>query len=500
MEKKTLKKAEIIRTDGHIFARPILGELKQFLTIERRKIGAQPTKADGKPDWSKDRPLARSKEKLYLTQEEDWLVVPQGFYRDIYWIYRDLGYEVDLVDNRLPFPAPKWENLSKMRFRGSQLEKLKILLETNESGGFEAPTRYGKSIILEALLRLYPNVETVLAAPGAALLRQTYFKLKDKFPERDVKFVSARGKTMGKDLTVCSMDSLHKLDRENVRLLLVDEPHSMASESRCDWFYDFPNARRYAVGATWTGRFDKADKVITGIVGPVLSKTTYTEAVGTNNICPIRIYTIRIPIALDKTYCSKRHQALHKLVIDNQFFQNLMSCVMNEIIPHNWQTMMFIDEEKQADRLAEKISGARVAMSKKFKNEKEAEDFRMEMVAGNILRCIASSIYAVGLTFSDLRVMVNGCAGGGSITAKQKPGRLAETIPGKKRGYVVDYCFDPIPGIDSEKNSKAWAVIRNCIQRQKVYKEIGYEMVDVPLVLNEEKRRWEPDRSVMVFD
>ena len=488
-----VKKAQIIRTDGNLVCHPILPDLKKHLKFERRTIGPQPTLEDGSPNWSKERPVVKRVERLYMDfPQSSTLMTMEGFYDEVVDHYRKAGYHVDIQDRRLPFPAPQLDKA--FGFRGGQEKAFRELVTAGRSGGLKAPTRWGKSVIIINLLRVFPSLQTVIAMPGTNLLRQTSEELKEIFPDRDIKVMSGSKKKTG-DITVCSMDSLHKLDRENTRLLIVDEPHALASEGRTWLFSTFPRARRYGVGATWEGRFDKADPVIRGVIGPVLTEVTFSQAVQDGNICPIRVYIVRIPFR-PNSY-KKREACMKNMVWENSFMHYIAAHVCKDIIPQDWQTIVFVDREKQAEGVDAYLGSGAIAMDKRFKNAAESEAFRERMVRDEIKRCIATSIYSTGLTFPMLRCMVNACAGGGSISSVQKPGRLAQIQPGKKRGYVFDYSLDPALPSDFVENKmwyqkKSWyngkwrAAQADCAARRKVYETLGYEIVDVELTKNEQ--------------
>lgn len=498
--------AEIRRTEGIVFFRPLTNELQKLLQVERSTIGDFPIGENGKPDFRKERQIIKVKEDLFSVLEDGWAQTIPGFYADILSYYNSHGFKpVAVKDERVPFPKPLLDRA--YGFRGNQKEKFEQLVLADESGGLRAPTRWGKSVIIQNLLRVYPNLKTLITAPGVNLLKQTYEELIERFPDRSVGLLEgSRKKKNDADITVASMSSLHKADLLGTRLLIIDEPHALASEGRTYLFASFVNARRFAVGASWSGRFDKADKIIKGIVGPIHASCTFSEAVQSGNICPIRVYMVSIPFDPRCFFQQKREAGRKALIFHNQFLQQLMADTCKHMIPPEWQTMLFVDREAQADELLQKLPEAEVAMDKKFKNAKEAESMRERVVTEEVKKCIATSIYSTGLTFPGLRVMLNLCAGGGSITSVQKPGRLAQIIPGKKRGYVVDYMLEPTMPEHAWKSMAEnrafkqahWhAIVRECKARRKVYQDLGYEVVDTPVEFNTQFNCFLPSAEIL---
>ena len=100
----------------------------------------------------------------------------------------------------------------------------------------------------------------------------------------------------------------------------------------------------------------------------------------------------------------------------------------------------------------------------------------MERMRGDeIKRCLASEIYAQGVTFNHVRTLINLSGGGANTSTIQKPGRLAEVRPNKKCGIVFDFFFTPGTG----KGNGIQALYRESLARVKAYTEKGYEIIYV---------------------
>ena len=95
------------------------------------------------------------------------------------------------------------------------------------------------------------------------------------------------------------------------------------------------------------------------------------------------------------------------------------------------------------------------------------------LVSGEIKRCISTDIYGTGMTFPQLRAQCNACGGGGSISAVQKPGRLAGHCPeiGKKAGFLFEISEDqrylPAEHRYMQKDSDA---------RMRQYRKLAYNV------------------------
>lgn len=442
------------------------------------------------------RKTSRRKVRLFTVQVDTPRVIKtaHGFLDRVLGVCKKYGYAANVMDGRLYFPEPKRDKAFGFRF--SQADVFKRLLDENRSGICCAPTRWGKSSILINLLRVYPGMKTVVAAPGRDLLNQLYDAVKAQLTGRDVKLIhsQSRHKYPSDDITICSFDSLKKCDHEGTKLLLIDEPHEAVTEKRAPMLQKFWRARKLAVGATPTGRYDGADALIEGLIGPVLVEKTYTKAVKEGSICPINVLILRIPANPANAY--SRNQAYARMLWGNPKFADYLQEISRRIIPSDWQSLVFIDNQKQAEMLHDYLPEARIAMDKLMTAKQRKEVFA-EMAAGNIKRCLSSDIYRAGVTFSDLRVVVNAAGGGANISCIQKPGRLAEVRDGKTCGVVFDFLFVQKEtdhkfneGPKTKVNAEGWMPFRDSVARMNMYKKKGYGVYVVD-TLEELKARFE---------
>ena len=279
------------------------------------------------------------------------------------------------------------------------------------------------------------------------------------------------------------MDSLHLCDFGRTDLLILDEIHTSVTSGRIHVINKFDRARRLGFTATPGGRFDGRDALIEGLIGPVLEERTYLEAVGEGAICPLTVLFLKVNINRE-TQIYNREKAYEKLCFLNNGIGSEVKRICHELIPKDWQTLIFIKNEKQADHLLEFVGeDGTIAMAKKL-TDKQRKEMMTRMQSNDIKRCIATNIYSQGVTFPDIRSMINCEGGGNNASAIQKPGRLAEIKPGKKCGIVIDFLYDTDPSIPSTSLQEyidtpgyAWAnLIRDSRSRKKAYEKKGYEV------------------------
>lgn len=406
----------------------------------------------------------------------------QGFVDDICEILReDTSIEFSFLDKRQEFMKPQFDKMFGFRF--SQEALVKQVLLKDQSGLLGAPTRYGKTTCIINTARAYPKARIAIVIPGQDLLKQMFDTIKKAIPGRHVVMLGGGSRTRYQSeegITVCSADSLHKLVGNELDLILADEPHALVTEKRMEGWNNLCDIRKIGFGATLKGRFDGKDKLITGLFGPILGERTYTEAVEEGAICPLVILFLKNRIHPGEII-KNRNTAYNKMLFLSRSMARTTATICHDIIPQDQQTLVFIDNEKQADLYLDVLDqkDGVIAMAKKLK-PKERDALFENMQTGDIKRCFATNIYAQGVTFSDMRAMINCAGGGNNASAIQKPGRLAEIRPDKKWGVVIDMLFTVDERFEDpeSKEGQEWrSLIRDSFARMEAYREKGYKIV-----------------------
>jgi Hom_end-associated Hint/Homing endonuclease len=347
---------------------------------------------------------------------------------------------------------------------------------------------YGMSAICKA----FPKAVTVVAAPGVDLCKQLFAHFKEALPHRDIKgvYTGSRNTKQSDEITICSIDSLNKMDPDITELLLVDEPHAVVSEERMPKVTAFVRARKYGFGATLNGRFDKKDRLIEGIIGPVISNVTYREAVAWKAISPLKVIFVKIPFSKDTVPGRNVDRAVvyQRLLTESSRTAALIKKIVDDAIPTDWQTMAFIQNERQAEFYLEHAMPpwGTIAMAKRL-TDKERDEVTRGIAEGRIIRVLASNIYVQGLTFPDLKVVLNLAGGGANTTAIQKPGRLLQIRPNKNYGVMFDFMFECRDSeLETRGNPPYSGIVGEGWARHKAYADIGY---DIEFVTTSERAR-----------
>lgn len=397
-----------------------------------------------------------------------------GFWRRISAAAFERDFAPILNDFAIKPDQPNLKLITGTRFSQSRL--IREALAARTSGLIGAPTRYGKTYIMAGIIRAHGNAKWHVIAPGQDLVSQLHSQLKELLPGRDiVKIGGGKGskRQPGQDGTVVSIDSVHHAEPENCDLALIDEPHAMVTDKRIFNVMTYTKALKIGVGATLTGRFDGRDILLEGCIGPRLSNITFPEAVAEGAICPI--VAVMYKTKFDPKGLSRRQHTYELGLTLSPEVRKHLEIISKKLIPTSWQTLAFISSEASAEHFFPAMStgdGSVIAMAKRMNNTEREEKFKL-MASGEINRCLATHIYAQGVTFPDLRVVINLAGGGPYTQAVQKPGRLAQVRPGKKAGLLIDF----YPSIPSQA-SGCRSVANDSERRKEVYISKGYDVVE----------------------
>lgn len=460
-----INEVHLMWDDSVLTIAPSFPELEKFLTYKEKSL-----EPDKKNPYKRVTKVKTVPLYTVVNSKNNYNVIQtmQGLWLKVKEFLEAKGIAVKFYDMRLKFVKPKFDLMTGFRFK--QRDLLVEFLNADCSGLLGAPTRYGKSTLIKNTIRAFPNINTVVTVPGADLVKQLYDDIKAAVPHRDVRLIGGGStKTPGDDINVVSMDSLHKCDADACRLLLIDEPHASVTNSRLPELAKFDKARKIGFGATLKGRFDQKDILIESLIGPVLAERTFKEAVEEGAVCPLIVYMIVIPL---KGNLGDRDRAYKHSLFASNAVAKAVKWICHDLVPKDWQTIIFIKNEKQAEFYLNWIGEeGTIAMAKRL-TKKEREELMQRMCSDEIKRCLASDIYAQGVTFNHVRALINLSGGGANTSTIQKPGRLAEVRPNKKCGVVFDFFFSP----GTAQGEGAQALYRESKARVQAYAEKGYEI------------------------
>jgi superfamily II DNA or RNA helicase len=268
--------------------------------------------------------------------------------------------------------------------------------------------------------------------------------------------------------------------RRKGKPVVVGNCHAVVSDERLPKLAAFSQARKYGFGATLNGRFDKKDRLIEGLIGPVLVNVTYRQGVDMGAISPLKVLMIKLPFSKDTIPGNRveRDVVYKRLLHQSSRVAGVVKKLVDEVVPEDWQTMAFISNEKQAEYYLEKSfpASGTIAMAKRMK-DKERDAITDRIASGELVRVLASNIYVQGVTFPDLKVVINLAGGGANTTAIQKPGRLLQCRPNKNYGVMIDFLFECSDAASDIRSHPPYrGIIGESWARHKAYVDIGYDV------------------------
>ena len=367
----------------------------------------------------------------------------------------------------------------------------------------------GKTYVIRALcnafshesLMLRGTPTIVVAAPDKDINRKNYEELAKLLPDRDVGIIMSGIDKPSDDIQVITLDSLHKLDAADVGVLIVDEVHAAASDTRSAELLRFTKAVRWGVSATPDGRFDGKDMVTEGIFGPVVSRFTFQDGVKAGALVPITVLWLPAPephIGVDAYLKYNTRDRRYQWGVHRN---NALNALIGQIfagIPDELQTLGMMQYTKHMEQV---LRGCQAASPGHLPEQVHAEtakdgfpatQFRHmhpisprerraiydRMKDGEIRKALSTHVWKQGADFTDLRIVVNIGGGGSDIVAKQVPGRASRTSAGKDRAYIIDFdhAWDTVVRDGRERPGPVLADDRS---RRRVYAELGFEQLDL---------------------
>lgn len=412
-------------------------------------------------------------------------------------------------DMRASFPEPD----IRAAMQGMRRSQVECVYTALKSGGgiVAAATGFGKSHVIGAIIRAYDpellrarNTPTcVVTAKDKDICVQNYNTMVGLFPDRDVGLLMSGKTKRSDDIQVVTLDSLHKVNMAEVGILIVDEVHEAATASRSDQLAKAVNARRWGVSATPSGRFDNADLVTEGLVGPVIYKYTYADGVRDGVLVPIEVLWLQVPepttIRLAAYMQLKQRLAKYRHAAEQNPGQTALIQDIIRSTPESHQLLCIMQHTEQMNTLAgglpdvtcvHAVTNTASLVAKGNTNlhgvsVKRRKQIYDEVKAGEIRKIMSTYVYKQGVDFPELSVLVQAGGGGSAIASAQIPGRGSRPSEGKERAFLVDF-WHPWDQYVNDKDGgpalKDGPVLRDDKARRRVYKKLGFTQSPVSTV------------------
>lgn len=409
-----------------------------------------------------------------------------------------LGLQFRVIDERTKPPVP--DNLERAfaMMRPYQCEGLYTLIQSR--GGIMAcPTGYGKSHVLGALIAAFSPESlmargtplTVVIANSKDVTTKDYHDLVEILPWRKVGIRHSDMNIESDDIMLTTPESSDNVDLESCGLLIYDEAHTI-TDGRATSMMRAAKALRYGFSATPTGRYDGADKVVTGVCGPIVYRRTYQQAIEDGAVVPIRVCWIEAPkpVAFLSLDTVPKQVAYRAGVWRNEDMHKLAAEILAALDPET-QVLCVVDKIEHMNHIAPFLPEMTMVHAETSQKSLIKRGFRSvpamsakeRQIAYNafrdnkIKRCISTGIYRTGVNFPNLSVILNLEGLGSEIIAGQLPGRGSRNIAGKDMAYLVDF-WHPWDQVQQPDGSfKPGFLHRDDMARQRAYAAIGFDQV-----------------------
>lgn len=426
----------------------------------------------------------------------DEIVTPAGMLSRVWSVLTGLGFTPRFVDHRkLQLPDADYSQLSRvrgfeMRYR---VDDILTTIAASRGGVIHLPTGMGKTMTLVAICAVYPRARITIILPGRDLLASVRERIVQCINELPGIIGDGQNET-GSRITLCSADSIHKLDMAKQHLILYDEVHTAATEVRsAKLLGQYTDANMFGFSANVGDRADNADALVEAIFGPVILEVSYEEAAEAGSVAQLMVQPIRVPMIHNfearlpkskdryKRYCytvnsarndviARAVHALPHLLPNVSDPQVLVMCETVEHIFHLasrlpvFQTVYANMSDEMRERLT--IGGMIGPAFEPLQPGMRAQLLR-EFESGALKRVIANHCWKQGIDPRHLNVLVRADGGTSEINSTQIPGRLSRVVEGKPPGLLIDFDDTFLP----------WAKQR-WMKRLKTYSSLGYKILE----------------------
>ena len=422
--------------------------------------------------------------------ENGKLVLLGGYLARIAAMLKKLGCPTFIRDasparKRLGCYEAKWDNLTgRIEFRARQEECLRLISRSG-CGIIKAVTGFGKTTMIGALALLFPDAKIHVVTKSVDVAERIVKSLKRFIPR--VGFVGD-GSRQWERVTVITAGSLSHSDGD-ADFLFCDEVHQLATINfSTQLAQKYRNSRNFGLSATPYARMDNAHAVLEPLFGPMIFELTYQEAVQLGLVVPIRVNWLPIRMSFNPVERYSNRVAKKRYGIWTNLARNKLIAEAVNSYPDTHQVLILVETIEHAvhlghllpdytlvysfmpptDCAAYKKRGLLPADYKPL-NDYQKHQLRSDFESGTLRRVIATDVWATGVDFEQLNLLVRADDRDSDIVDVQGPGRVSRVYVSpdgvkKEFGEVID-CMDTF---DS-------TFYRKSMGRRNSYKLLGWE-------------------------
>lgn len=432
--------------------------------------------------------------------EHGKLIVLGGYLARIGAMLKKIGCRISFRDTSPVRKRPKafdakWENLDgRIEFRARQEECLRLISRV-PCGVIKAVTGFGKTTLIGAAALLFPEAKIHVVTKSVDVAERIVRSLKRFVPKVGM---VGDGSKHWERVTVVTAGSLAHSDGD-ADLLFCDEVHQLATINfSTSLAQRYRHSRNFGLSATPYARMDNAHAVLEPLFGPMIFELTYQEAVELGLVVPIRVRWLPVRMSFNPAERYSNRVARKRYGIWTNQDRNRMIADAVREYPDTHQILILVETIEHAVHLGALLPEFTLVYSSMFPNDcngykkrgllpadykpindYQKHQFRNQFESGELRRVIATDVWATGVDFEQLNVLVRADDRDSDIVDVQGPGRVSRvyTSPdGTKKdfGEVIDCMdtFDP-------------TFYRKSTGRRNSYKLLGWEQN-----WNEAQRSW----------
>ena len=432
----------------------------------------------------------QTKEYKLFRAEHGKVIVLAGYLARMINRLRKLGCTPALRDispqrKRSNCYVPQWENLrGRIEFRPRQQELLETIARV-PCGIVKATTGFGKTTAIGAAALLFPEARIDVVTKSVDVADRIRRSLKRFIPK--VGFIGDGWKERQR-VTVITAGSMQHADGD-ADFMFADEVHQLATINFSTTLASrYRNSRNYGLSATPYARMDNAHQVLEPLFGPMIFELNYQEAVELGLVVPVRVKWLPMRLRTNPAERYSNRVARKRYGIWTNHERNgIIAAAVNDY-PETHQILILVETIEHAVHLGSHLPNFKLvygsmtpqdcAFYKKHKllpadyhplSDIQKHDMRSQFESGALRHVIATDVWATGVDFEQLNVLVRADDRDSDIVDVQGPGRVSRTYTApdgtrKEYGEVLDCMdtFDP-------------TFYRKSLGRRNSYKLLGWE-------------------------
>lgn len=359
--------------------------------------------------------------------------------------------------------TPDWSQLDgRVTFRPRQRECLELIARM-PGGIIKAVTGFGKTTSIGMAALLFPHARMDVVTKSVEVAARISRGLRKFIPKVGE---VGDGKKHWERVTVITAGSLSHSDGD-ADFLFVDEVHQLATVNFSSMIASrYRNTRNFGLSASPYARMDGAQAVLEPLFGPMIFDLPYQQAVELGLVVPIKVRWLPVRLNSNPADGAKNPVMRKKRGIWTNHDRNAIIAQAVSEYPPDTQILILVETIEHAVHLGAMLPDFELVYGVMYPNDCSeykkkgllAPDYkpltdpqkyklRDRFESGELKRVIATDVWATGVDFEQLNVLVRADARDSDIADIQGPGRVSRiyTDPAtgtrKEFGEVID-CID----------------------------------------------------------